>query len=101
MAFEPEIDESISGDQVCSFSSGGCGKTFDKGKRAFILTARQLQEINMADGELPFSEFEHQNSMFCPECYKLIESNGGILSKHSQRGEYIVSFRWLMRRTLY
>lgn len=101
MAFEPEIDESLGGDQVCSISSGGCGKPFDKGKRAFILTSRQLQEINMADGELPFSDFEHQSSIFCPECNKRIDSNGGMLSKHSQRGEYLVSFQWLMRRTLY
>lgn len=101
MAFEPEIDESLSGDQVCSFSSGGCGKAFEKGTRAYILTSRQMQEINAAEGDLPFSSFEHQNSIFCPDCNKLIDTAGGILAKHSQRGEYLVSFRWLMRRTLY
>lgn len=101
MAFEPEIDESLGGDQICSLSSGGCGKSFEKGHRAFILSGRQLQEINAAEGELLFGDFEHQNSIYCPECHKRIESNGGIISKHSQRGEYLVSFRWLMRRTLF
>jgi hypothetical protein len=94
--------DNISGDYlICSRGQGGCGEPFQKGGRALVLTASQIQSINMADGDLEFSAFENQSGLFCSDCLDELQAQGGRLSRRSSRGDYIVSFAWMMRRTRY
>ena len=88
-------------DLICVKAQGGCGEPFNKGGRAIILTGRQLQRIMMSDGDLSYTEFENQSGLFCRKCLKELETHGGQLARHSSRGEYLVSFAWMMRRTYY
>lgn len=86
---------------ICSPAQGGCGEMFTKGSRALVLTSRQVQRILISDGDLPYSEFEAQTGLFCDDCIDNLESHGGIMARHSSRGEYLISFSWIMKRTNY
>lgn len=86
---------------ICSAAQGGCGEPFTKGGRALILTSRQYQRILISDGDLPYSEFESQTGLFCENCIDNLEAHGGVVARHSSRGEYVVTFSWIMKRTNY
>jgi len=86
-------------DLICSSSQGGCGEPFSHGSRAFILTSRQVQKIKISDGDIPFIDFETSSGMFCENCINQLKEHGGILTRHCPRGEYMVSFSWVMKRT--